>query len=376
MKAPTSIASWTERLIGLPTDEVEAALTRVADMGVAHVAAQLLGGDIDGAAGAWMLSEAFDRLEDHGIPLVRLQKKLRSDPGSFWSTWAEFRIASILLRGLFADAEVRLEEGKSAGAQADFRFVGIDSELGDSVEVKAVGLSDDELAFCQRARTVLPRVLPGKQGLVHVHGYVDGAMPRDLTEIRRQATRTAEEHARQMPGFPTGLRGAVIVGRHSEQSYLRRAARKVASAVRQLPDDGDACWVALYWSNGAPMDAVLASIDWSEIPSRVNGILIVGSGVAFPDRRLHVFQAALSREGADSSETVQVQSLETEKQELAELVFARFERSAGVRPTLLQIGRRTLVSRMGQRAIDPYNLLLDADPDPVARVRGAPQGGA
>jgi hypothetical protein len=376
MDAPTSVAGWTERLIGLPADEVDAAVTRVAEMELPHLRTQLLGGDIDGAAGAWMLSEALDRLVDRGIPLVRLQKKLRADPGSFWSTWAEFRIASILLRGLFADAEVRLEEGKSAGAQADFRFVGIDSQLGDSVEVKAVGLSDDELAFCQRARTVLPRVLPGRQGLVHIHGYVDGAMPRDIKDIRRRATRAAEEHARQTPGFPKGLRGAVIVGRHSEESYLRRAARKVSSAVRQLPDDGDACWVALYWSNGAPMDDVLATIDWSEIPSRVNGILIVGSGVAFPDRRLHVFQAALAREGANSSQRVQVQSLETDKQELAELVFARFERSAGVRPTLLQIGRRTLIYRVGQRAIDPYNLLLDADPDPVARMSETPLVGA
>lgn len=48
--------------------------------------------------------------------------------------------------------------------------------------------------------------------------------------------------------------------------------------------------------------------------------------------------------------------------EFATLVLERFERSSGVRATLLHGGRQELIRRDGKKRIVPFNLLLDADP--------------
>lgn len=267
----------------------------------------------------------------------------------------------------FDAATILLEDGKSTGAQADFRFVDVESTFGTSVEVKAVGLSEAEVDFCRRMAPTLPRLLPSPQGIVTVHAPLSGAPPQNLAQIRRIGRTDAPRRSRTVPNFPTGMRAAAIAARGAEPEYVRRAARKAASAVRQLPANGDSCWVALHWSNGAPMRAVLQAIDWATIPARVDGLLLAGTGVAFPDRNLHVFQAVQPREAAAESGHAEVQSLRDGMHELAEAVLGRFERSAGVRPTLVQVGRRVLINRDGALPIAPFNLLLDSDPAGLER---------
>jgi uroporphyrinogen-III synthase len=90
------------------------------------------------------------------------------------------------------------------------------------------------------------------------------------------------------------------------------------------------------------------------------------------------FTISIIRE-SDSDSAVVVESLEGEPmQEVAELVVNRFERSAGVRATLLRVGKRNLIIRDGSRRILPFNLLMDPDPDstvPLASLDAADEAG-
>lgn len=94
----------------------------IANWGFAHVDSELLDDTVDAAVGATLLIESMDKLVQHGVDRERLLKKLRKEP-SVWSTWAEFRAADTMARWAGDGAEVRLEEGRSKGAHADFRVV-------------------------------------------------------------------------------------------------------------------------------------------------------------------------------------------------------------------------------------------------------------
>jgi hypothetical protein len=336
---------------------VIAARKEVATWGWEHTDRELLEHTIDGAVAATLLVEALGQIEDHGVDRSRLLKKIRLDR-EVWGTWAEFRAADILLRTIYPDAELRLEEGKSRGAHADLRFVGMTGTDADSVEVKAVGLSDQEAAFSKTMAPALARLLP-PVGACTGHAALDAPAPVMDRATRRKVNRDAARGARSTPGYPTGLRAAVIVGHGSEPSYARRVARRVEQAVRQLPTT-ELCWVAIYWSNGAPLQDVVDAVNWDIIPGHVEGVIFVGSCVAFPHPQIHVYASALSRD-VSREEAVRVKSL-VDLDELARVVFDRFERSSGVRPSLLRVGRTTLLHRGGARRILPFNLLIDNDP--------------
>jgi hypothetical protein len=366
MRADDGLAHWTHVLTGLDPDRVGVARREVASWGWEHTDREFLDDTVDAAVASTLLVEAVDRIQTHGVERARLLKKIRLDR-EVWGTWAEFRAADILLRTIYPDAELRLEEGKSRGAQADLRFVAAGSDA-ESVEVKAVGLSDQEVAFSRRMADALPRMLP-PIGAVTGHAELDAPAPLLGRTTRRAVNRDAKRAAGRVPRYPTGLRSAVIVGHGSESSYARRVARRVEQSVRQLPRT-EPCWVAIYWSNGAPIKDVLDAVDWSAIPAHVLGVFFVGSCVAFPHREIHIYASAMPRDASRDDQT-SVNSI-VNLDELARLILERFERSSGVRPSLLQVGRRTILKRDGTKRILPFNLLIDADPvDLGSKLRSA-----
>jgi hypothetical protein len=358
-----TLARWTERLTGLPPDWVLPALERVETWKLSHVSAELLADSVDAATAATLLCTSIDELAARGIPEQRWIKKLRQDR-TVWPTWAEIRVAAILARSQFRGAEVRVDEGRSRGAHADLRFVAPGNN-GDSVEIKAIGLSNGEVEFCKRMAPTLRRMLPAI-GISHVHAPVDADPPKQIGVLRRAPGRTAGQVARVVPEFPRGLRVAVIVGHGSEETYNRRVASRIIGALRQLPE-GDRCWVAVYWSNGAAVGGMHAAIDWSEVPERVGGLLLVGQGVAFPHPQIHAYSMALPRQGIGEFAGVAVASEDPLQDRSAAYILHRFERSAGVRATLMRVGARDLIVRDGSRRVLPFNLLMDVDPEEFGR---------
>ena len=366
-----ALAHWTELLTGIEPDRVQTALDEIEGWGLEHVSRELLEPSVDSAVAATLLTEGMKKLEEHGVPHARLLKKVRQDR-EVWGTWAEIRAADILLRSAYPDATLQLEQGKSKGAHADLRFVFPDEDRGWSIEVKAVGLSDEETAFYGRQAPALERLLP-PVGLMHGHSDIAAAAARPPNrEQRREAYREAKKMIKQVPRYPAGLRGSIIVGHGSEERYASRVAKRVAQAARQLPTT-DECFVAIYWSNGARIDSVRRRIPWDEIPRHVSGFLLVGCAVAFPDRQIHCFVSGTGRDASPDDET-ELRSESEEMKDLAELVLQRLDNSSAVRPTLLAVGRHRLIFRDGTRRILPFHLLMDADPQLVERPGRGPFG--
>jgi hypothetical protein len=233
-----------------------------------------------------------------------------------------------------------------------------DDPLPVSVEVKAIGLSDDKVEFCQRMAPAMRQILP-KEGLGHIHAPIDGQPPRLSRDQRRFGERQAKRLIKQVPHYPRGLRAATIVGHGSEDDYVRRVVRRVEQAVRQLPAH-DECMVAVYWSNGAPARKVAAGIDWNKLPPYISTLLLLGCGVAFPDRTIHCYMLPVRRREHGVPDHVFSQN--EGQDDYAKLVLDRFERSSGIRPSLVYGGNRVIIRRDGTRRILPFNLLLDADP--------------
>lgn len=357
MTTDESLLYWTEVLTGLEPERVVRARDEIADWGFEHVGAEMLADTVDAAVAATLLVEGIDNIVAHGPPAARLRKKLRQDR-DVWGTWAEVRAADILLHWVEEDTEVRLEEGRSQGAHADLRLLSPDDALGLSVEIKAIGLSDEEVAFCERMTPALRRFTP-KVGLAHGHASLEAQPPKMNREQRRYGERESRRRMKTVPNYPPGLRGSSIVGHGSEESYVRRVVRRVEQAVRQLPAE-DECMVAVYWSNGAPAQKVAAGIDWNALPLYISGVVLVGCGVAFPDRQIHCFVMPIW--SASDAATRQVRSQNEGQDDYAKLVLERFERSSGIRPALIYGGKRRIIDRDGSRRILPFNLLLDADP--------------
>jgi len=143
----------------------------------------------------------------------------------------------------------------------------------------------------------------------------------------------------------------------------------VLEAIRQLPTH-DECWVAIYWSNGAPLESVHRTLRSPEIPEHVAGIALVGCGVVFPHPEIHCFTSWLHR-NATEDDNVVVASANAGQNDLAELVLKRFERSSGVRATLLSFGKDVALLRDGSQRLLPFNLLLDPDPPGLDRNSAA-----
>ena len=183
------LVEWANKLTGLEPDRIVAAKAEIATWATTHPARALLDETIDAAVAATLLVEGVEQLVSRGAPREQIHRKLRQDP-HVWSAWAEVRAADLILRAMAPETEIRLEVGRSRGAQADFRFVGTDPAHGTTIEFKAVGLSDDEVAFCRRMRNALAGMLP-PEGIVHVHAPLDAAPPRFTTEQRRATNKQA-----------------------------------------------------------------------------------------------------------------------------------------------------------------------------------------
>jgi hypothetical protein len=205
----------------------------------------------------------------------------------------------------------------------------------------------------------LRRAMP-RTGLVTLHADLTAPPPKALGGVVNHSQRGARGLQRRAPAYPPGLRGVTIVAHGTASEYARRAAQKIESAVRQL-HDGDECYVAIPWTNGASHQEIAAAIRWDTLPEHVVGLIIAGTGVALPMPVTHCFVSTIERDSSFGE--VQVQSLEEDMVEVAPTVFDRFAASSGVRAMLLQIGKATLISRSGDRRIDPFNFLVDRDPE-------------
>jgi hypothetical protein len=358
----SSLLRWTEELTGLEKERVRTARERVEALGIDHVADELLVPTVDAAVAATLLTEGIERLCGRGVQRSKLVSKLR-DAGQFWPTWAELRVASMLSEVADGDTEIELEPGGKLSAQPDVRLRTPGFDIAESFEIKSVGLSDAELGFCQRAERSLPTFMP-PAGICSLHAPID--IPRVWLprERRREMARDARRKIPRMPAYPRGLRGAIAVGRGTEAQYVSRVLAALRKGARQLPA-GDECWLAAYWSNGAPIRAVAEAMAWDAWPSRIVGLILLGSAVAFPHPAIHNFVLVLPR-GVELSDEFNVES--TLDNAFATTVLKRFERSSGVRATLLLDERRNvIVRRVGQQRILPFNLLMYADPPALDR---------
>jgi hypothetical protein len=111
---------------------------------------------------------------------------------------------------------------------------------------------------------------------------------------------------------------------------------------------------------------VRGSIPWGEIPEHVEGVFLVGCGVAFPDPQIHCYATPIHR-GTGINDDLEVASIEPNQGDLAVTILELFERSSGIRPTLLQVGSRVILRRDGAQRIWPFNLLMSADHPTLGR---------
>lgn len=358
---PTLI-DWTRRLTGLDSARLADARQEVESWGFPATQRELVDRmDIDALAGAALLTSSIGGLVERGVPRNKLMSKLKTDP-DLWPTWAEICAAEMIARHQDEEVKLDLEAGRSRGSHADFRLTVPSDELGASIEFKAIGLSDDEVDFHARAGALLPRLAP-RVGMATVHADVEQELWIPGYAERKRPEEAYAPMRAKMPEHARSLTGGVIVGHFAEQRYLERLKVRLEDAVRQLPD-GDACWVAIWWSNGATAEMAKRAFDVADLPSRVEGLILVGSAVAVPDPEVHHYNQILPR-GAPADDEGHFYSLE--ENPLGEVVLERFEISSGVRATLLvepkTRPRIPLLFRDGARRIFPFNLLVDADPD-------------
>ncbi|HEX8750126.1 MAG TPA: hypothetical protein VF732_03355, partial [Nitrospira sp.] len=153
---------------------------------------------------------------------------------------------------------------------------------------------------------------------------------------------------------------------YTEQRYLERVRRVLESALRQL-NSRDDCWVAIWWSNGAPAQSVQQVLSTIDLPSHVLGVMLVGAAVAVPIPQIHYYDQCLPRDELLSC-PIELTVVSLQKNPLASAIFDAFESSTGIRPSLLldphgtRGKRQQLLLRDGNRRIFPFNLLVDADP--------------
>jgi hypothetical protein len=137
--------------------------------------------------------------------------------------------------------------------------------------------------------------------MLTIHAPIDGARPQLAPEQLAAMHEASARLARSAPPiFPSGITAAVIVARETEEGYIRRVAAAVEGALRQLPPS-DECWVGLYWTNGAPVQAIVAALDWDQVPDHVLGLLFLGCALAFPHRNIDCYTVVASR-GADQAD--------------------------------------------------------------------------
>ncbi len=362
------IDDWTFRLTGLPVDRIQVSRERIDALGIDHLSNELTRrADIDAVAGACMLDSALDALIGRGVSENKLVAKLRRDR-DVWPTAVEMIAGRSALRFFESDLELELDSGSTVGGpNADFRLRAPRSNAGVSIEFKAIGLSEPEVAFFKRTVPLLQKLSP-ESGVSTNHidfdsPHLPGAASR---AERRSFAREDRKRQRKLPAHIRDLHGAVIAAHYTEQRYLERVRERIETALRQLNTHDD-CWVALWWSNGAPVLSVRQVLSAVDLPNNVLGVMLIGAAVAVPDPEIHYYDILLPREELVAKETdPSVVSLEDSP--LAEPIFEAFERSTGVRPTLLlnpfgiRGSHERLLFRDGSRPIFPFNLLIGSDP--------------
>lgn len=359
----------------MPADDVAAAISSIRALRIGHLTAELVEPEsVDAAIACYLLDHAMTHLREH-VPATKLIKKLRDDR-EVWPTWSELRVATMLTQFVETRTIVEMDPGRGAGAQPDLRVAVPDDPSAQYIEIKAVGLSDEEAAFCRRMAPSLASFAPA-DGFVSVHSRLDYAPPHAPRSQRRANRAGTKKQIRSaLPTWPAGVSGASIIAHGNDADYLRRVTHRLRDAARQLPTQEE-CWVAVHWTNGAPMRDIARHIRWSEIPAHVAGLILVGTGTVFPDRTLHGYQLAIPRDAGSEERDFESRDENPAGAELGRTVFDVFERSSGVRATLLRVkspggGRRTLVVRNGSRRLSPFNLMLDGDL-PAAREKLATQ---
>jgi hypothetical protein len=364
---------WATRLTGLPADKIGGARERIDAFNVRHLSDELTRrADIDAVAGACMLSSAIEALAERGVDEKKLVAKLRGDR-DVWPTVTEMMAGRSVLRVFGADLELEMDAVvPGSGRNSDFRLTAHGSNSAVSVEFKALGLSKEEVAFFKRMSPLLPQLCPDR-GVSTNHIAVDNPhLPRVPSRAERRSF-ASEDRRRQkkLPAHIRDLHGAVIAGHHGEQRYLERVRDRITDALGQLSAIDD-CWVALWWSNGAPASAIRQVLTTIDLPTHVVGVILTGAGVAVPSSEIHYYDIVLPRE-----ELVPIEDepsvLSLESNPLGRPIYDTFARSTGVRPSLLldptgvRGKRQKLLSRDGSRPILPFNLLIGPDPPEMSQ---------
>lgn len=381
MLAETRVDGWTYRLTGLPPERIAEARNAIDVWGIEHLSTELCRrSDIDAAAAACMLVSAIGALTERGVPETQLLAKLRRDPGT-WSSVTEIIAGRSVLRFFDQDAEIELDRGPGrVGPRADFRIREVGNLRGVTIEFKAIGLSDPETEFFHRMAPLLPRLCPDSGMATHHTAFENPHPPHIATRAERRAFALNDRRRRKrLPPSIRDLHGAVIAAHYTEQRYLERVRRVIEEALRQL-NPRDECWVAIWWSNGAPALSVQQVLSTIDLPPHVLGLMVVGAAVAISIPAIHYFDQRLPREELLGREAdLSVVSLEANP--LAERIYDAFEGSSGIRPTLLldpdgiRGKRQKLLFRDGSRRIFPFNLLIGRDPPGMRDFVAGPEGG-
>jgi hypothetical protein len=368
MKAHSLVDDWTSRLTGLPLERIVEARETVESWGIAHVSAEICRRvDIDASASACMLVSAIETLKERGAQESQLLAKLRRDRGT-WPALTEIVAGRSVLRFFHPSSEIELDWSPNrTGPNADFRVREPGQNGAVSIEFKSIGFSDIETDFFRRAAPLLPQLCPDS-GMATHHRSFDNPHPIHVPSRAERKAFAQEDRRRRkrLPAAVRNLHGAVVAAHYTEQKYLERVRSVVEKALRQL-HPGDDCWVAIWWSNGAPALSVQQVLSTIKLPQHVLGVMVVGAGIAFPIPSIHYFDQCLPRdELLGRGRELPVVSLEDHP--LADRVFDAFEGSTGIRPTLLldpdgiRGKRQKLLFRDGARRIFPFNLLIDRDP--------------
>ena len=360
-----AVVQLTSLLTSVETSRLLDARSRLLNLGLPHLTAHLLDRwDTDGLVAALQLSQAIDNLEEAGVPATKLISKLRGDH-DFWPTWSEI-VAASHLQTMTPNAKLTYEPGKKDGRHPDFHLSTDLLPEDHPVEFKAIGLSDQEVAFCRRAAGLFRPALPNR-GFVTIHAPIDvEEIAIDPAALRAQR-QGAEQLVRHLPLMMSAFAGICVTAIGAEDRYLKRALSRIREASQQFPA-GESGYVGIHWTNGAPRARLAELLSQAELPENVVGVALIGSAIVIPQPVLHNLVLFVPR-GSDGSEQRIQSSVDTE--EGVALLLQLIEQSSGVRAIRLRGSTRgkrpELIRRAGSHRILPFTLLFGPDPEDLHR---------
>lgn len=373
------VDAWTERLTGLSPKRISESREWIESLGSRRLSAELARPDIDAAAGSCMLLSAFEELSQRGVQQTKLEAKLRND-AEVWPSVTELIAVSVIARNAAPSTGIELDAYGESGRRPDLRLRFSDGGPPLTTEFKAVGLSDREAELFSAAAEVLPEMAPAfGVGTQHISADAHENLYAPTRAERRAQELENRRIQKRLPAHIRGLNGAAVAAHYTEEAYLIRTRDKVLESLSQLPAS-DECWVAIWWSNGAPVSSMQQLLETVDLPAHVRGIILVGAAVVVPDPEIHYFQIIIPRDDVLREDTPSVVS--EEEHPFAEVIFGQLEQSTGVRPTLIvhprgpRPKRQRLLFRDGSRRIFPFNLLIGPDPPGVRELvvfKGSPE---